>query len=240
MRSFARVLEEGLEELNVAFSPGQMKQCIFYVSLMLEWNKKMNLTSIVQEEEMAIKHFLDSVAGGLYMEWEGAEYLLDMGTGAGFPGLVLKIWRPELELVLVDSVQKKVRFLQEVVQQLELEKVTLVHSRAEVVGRDRSWREKHDLVVARAVASLSVLAEYCLPLVRPGGFFCAYKGPDCREELAEAGLPISLLGGQVREVHQYSLPGRNEGRTLVAIEKTGNTPSSYPRRSGVPGKRPLK
>jgi 16S rRNA (guanine527-N7)-methyltransferase len=240
VRVFTEILRGGLEELNLVFSASQIEQCVLYASLLQEWNKRINLTSIVQEQEMARKHFLDSLQGGLYLNWQGVSCLLDLGSGAGFPGLVLKIWRPELELILVDAVQKKVHFLQEVIQQLKLQNVAAVHSRAEDLGRNRAWREKHDAVVARAVASLNVLVEYGLPLVRRGGFFYAYKGPDCREEIQEARTAISLLGGKLREVYRYSLPVGKERRTLVVVEKINNTPSIYPRRSGIPEKRPLK
>lgn len=239
MNDFLAVLEQGAAELGLALSSRQMEQCQTYLRLLLEWNQKINLTAITEEREIAVKHFLDALAGGQYVPWPAKGRVLDLGSGAGFPGLVLKIWRPEYEFLLVDAVQKKVNFLDRVIEELGLKGIAAVHGRAEEMGRREEHRERYDLVVARAVAALPTLAEFCLPLVSVGGCFCAFKGPQVEEELAPGEEALRLLGGQVEVVHRYRLPVKGDGRSLVCVRKGSPTPASYPRRSGLPEKRPL-
>lgn len=239
MNDFQAVLRQGLAELQVDLTPRQLEQCQVYLELLLEWNQRINLTSITDEREIAVKHFLDALAGGRYIKWEEAGTVLDLGAGAGFPGLVLKIWRPDYRFLLVDAVQKKVNFMTLVIEKLGLDGIEAVHGRAEELGRREEYRERFGMVVARAVAGLATLAEYCLPLVAVGGWFYAFKGPHVQEELAQGEKAIGLLGGRVEEVNCYRLPVSGDGRSLIAVRKISGTPARYPRRSGVPEKRPL-
>ncbi|HHW06791.1 MAG TPA: 16S rRNA (guanine(527)-N(7))-methyltransferase RsmG [Clostridia bacterium] len=239
MSDFLAVLQKGLAELKMDFTPKQLDQCQRYLELLLDWNKRINLTAITDSREIAVKHFLDALAGGRYIHWHVPGDILDLGAGAGFPGLVLKIWQRERQFLLVDAVQKKVNFMALVMEKLELEGIQALHSRAEALGRQEEHREHYGIVVARAVAGLPVLAEYCLPLVRVGGYFYAFKGPSFQAELAQAEEALGILGGQVEEVYSYPLPISGDARSLIAVKKINPTPAPYPRRSGLPEKRPL-
>lgn len=210
-----------------------------YRQLLLEWNSVHNLTAIREAEEMRVKHFLDSISLALALPGKTPERVVDVGTGAGFPGLVLKILYPPIQLTLVESVSKKLEFCQLVVQALDLEGVTFLHERAEKVGQDPRHRENYDLAVARAVANLPVLAEYLLPLVRRGGLMIAMKGENAPAEAHSAEHAIQLLGGHLRRLLPVTLPGVVEQRYLVLIDKQAPTPDTYPRRTGIPNKRPL-
>jgi 16S rRNA (guanine527-N7)-methyltransferase len=216
---------------------GQLDQLAAYAAELLHWNARVNLTAISDEREVTIRHFLDSLRCAL--SWGAAPAsLVDVGAGAGFPGLPLKILRPELRLTLIESVEKKAAFLRHVAAELGLGNVQVVVGRAESAGRDPAHREQYDVAVARAVAELRVLAEYCLPLCRVGGRFLAPKGAQVADELARAQAAVELLGGHVIAVEGVELPGV-EPRTLVVIEKRAPTPAQYPRAAGVPAKRPL-
>lgn len=239
MNKFSAVLKEGLAQLKLDLTEEQLTQCETYAEMLIERNQTVNLTAITDEEEIAVKHFLDSLAAGQYIDWETAGDMLDLGSGAGFPGLVLKIWQPERQFVLVDAVLKKVNFMSDVIEKLKLDRVQAVHMRGEELGRRDIYREEYGIVVARAVAHLSTLSEYCLPLVAVGGCFYALKGPNFQPELDEAKEAIDMLGGQVKEVIKYLLPISGDSRSLVVIKKVKPTPKQYPRRSGLPGKRPL-
>lgn len=209
-----------------------------YARLLTEWNEKMNLTAIVDEEGIALKHFLDSLALLRHAEIPKGARVADVGTGAGFPGVVLKIARPDIELVLIDSLQKRLNFLEEVLAQTGLS-AELVHARAEDAGHDKKLRESFDFVTARAVANLSVLAEYCLPLVKEGGVFAPMKTAESEQEIAEAKPAIAALGGKIREVKLYELPVAG-GRSVVIVDKTAPTPPKYPRQGTKISKKPIK
>ncbi|WP_109206877.1 16S rRNA (guanine(527)-N(7))-methyltransferase RsmG [Moorella sp. Hama-1] len=220
--------------------PGeQVSRLEDYIRLLQEYNQKVKLTAITAEEEIWRKHVLDSLLIFLALEIPAGARLVDVGTGAGIPGLLLKIYRPDLRVVLVESQRKKVTFLEEVVAKLGLQHIECLWSRAEELGRQEGYRESFDLAVARALAGMNTLVEYCLPLVRVGGSMVAYKGPGGEEELEAAARAIRMLGGKTGAVWRGRLPGGLEERMLITIRKETPTPALYPRRPGMPAKRPL-
>jgi len=207
--------------------------------LLQDWNQKFNLTSLTEEKEILIKHFLDSLVCFHFMPRSIAFSLIDIGTGAGFPGIPLKIVNPYIRLTLVDSVQKKVEFCKLLVKELGLSDVEVLHARAEDIGQDNHYREKFDWSVARAVADLSVLAEYMLPLTAVGGFMLAMKGAEVGQEVEKANPAISLLGGDINQIEKIFLPENFGERNLILIKKIKPTPQKYPRKPGKPTKKPL-
>lgn len=231
---------EGARQLGISLSGDQIELFRRYGQLLVEWNQRMNLTAIEEWEQILRKHFLDSLA--LLTVWKGEREAraIDIGAGAGFPGLPLKIARPELQMTLVEATEKKVSFLRHVVQQLGLNRTTILQERAEVLGRRAPYREEYHLVVARAVAPLPELCEYTLPFATVGGLVAAYKGPAAFEEIGQAEYALSLLGGELERVVRVEIPGVAEERHLVLIRKTAPTPAEYPRRPGVPHKHPLQ
>lgn len=237
--NFKYTMSEGAREMGLELTAEQLKAFICYKDLLLAWNEKMNLTAIVEEQQVAVKHFLDSLALLGKLDVKVHRRMLDVGTGAGFPGIPVKVCCPWINVVLLDSLKKRVLFLEEVIRQLELTGIEAVHGRAEEKGRDGDFREVFDLVVARAVANLGVLAEYCLPFVKRDGLFVAFKGPEVAEELEASGNALEILGGSLEAVHQVKLPFAGGDRSLVIIRKTRPTPEKYPRKPGMPEKKPL-
>ncbi|WP_455436083.1 16S rRNA (guanine(527)-N(7))-methyltransferase RsmG [Hungatella hathewayi] len=231
-----------LNQFSIILENSQINQFYQYYELLDEWNKVMNLTAITDQNEVITKHFVDSLALVKAMgEISTKEYkIIDIGTGAGFPGIPLKIAFPQLKITLMDSLNKRIKFLNEVIEQLGLKEITAVHSRAEDLGRDKDYREKYDLSVSRAVANLSTLSEYCMPFVKPGGFFISYKSGKIEEELSSAKHAVFLLGGKVNRIESFTLDGAEAERTLIKIEKVSEISKKYPRKAGVPGKEPLK
>lgn len=227
----------GAAEIGVDLTAEQVELFMEYLKLLQEWNQKFNLTAITDPEEIIAKHFLDSILLGSYVP-EKAK-LADIGTGAGFPGIPLKIIHSGLQVTLIDSLGKRVNFVREVVSRLNLTGVQTIHGRAEDLGRMPAFREGFEVVAARAVSSLSVLSEYCLPLVKLGGLFIAAKGPSVEEEINQSKGALDLLGGSFQAIKHAKLPGRNDIRTVVVIEKKRPTPQQYPRKAGVPEKKPL-
>ena len=213
--------ERGLFELGIKLSEEQKTQFLQYYELLVEWNSFMNLTAITEFDQVITKHFLDSLVKVCDVAQAGR--ILDVGTGAGFPGIPLKIAFPEVEVVLLDSLNKRVKFLNEVIGQLGLSKITAVHGRAEDFARQKDYREQFDLVVSRAVANLSSLSEYCLPYVKVGGRFVSYKSGKLNEELTAAQKAIHVLGGEAKEPVYFQLTGTEDERSFVCIEKGGNT-----------------
>ena len=231
--------ERGLFELGIKLSEEQKTQFLQYYELLVEWNSFMNLTAITEFDQVITKHFLDSLSLVKVCDVAQAGRILDVGTGAGFPGIPLKIAFPEVEVVLLDSLNKRVKFLNEVIGQLGLSKITAIHGRAEDFARQKEYREQFDLVVSRAVANLSSLSEYCLPYVKVGGRFLAMKSDNCQEEVERAGRAIAKLGGQLRPMAQYQIPGTEITRRVVVVEKIRPTPKGYPRRFSRMKKAPL-
>lgn len=237
MDDIRAALTEACRQNDILLSPEQAGQFQIYFEKLLDWNHKINLTSITEPVKIVEKHFLDSLMLLQVVQFKPGASLVDVGTGAGFPGVPLKIMRPDLKLTLMDSLQKRITFLDFLCDALPIEAET-VHIRAEEAGRDPVYRESFDFATARAVAGLGVLAEYCLPLVKKGGFFLAMKGPSLDEELAGAKNAIRLLGGMIQKVEAFSLPGGDE-RRLVMVRKTERTAAVYPRHGGTIAKKPL-
>ena len=229
-----------LKEWNLELSETQLMQLEKYYEMLVEKNKVMNLTAITEYEDVLKKHFLDSLALSQLINLNGKKAkLLDMGTGAGFPGIPLKIVFPELEITLMDSLNKRIVFLKEVISELGLTGITAVHGRAEEAALKPEYREKFDFCVSRAVARLVSLTEFCLPFVKQGGYFIPYKSGEIKEELQEAGFALHELGGKYCKTYEYQLPNSDIERTLIQIEKIKLTPKKYPRAGGKPLKQPL-
>lgn len=237
---FKTIFCQSAEEYGLSLTDKQLEQFSRYAAMLLEWNEKMNLTAITAPQEVAVKHFIDS-ASVWQEDWFTAEVrrVIDVGSGAGFPGLPLKILHPELELTLMDALAKRVKFLEAVTAALGLKGVACIHSRAEEAARRRKYREHFDAAVSRAVAPLAVLAEYMLPFVRTGGFAAALKGAKYQEEAASAAAAIEILGGAAPQPLTVKLPGLEDGRAIIFVRKAQPTPKAYPRKAGTPERKPL-
>lgn len=231
------LVKKACEKIEISLNDEQAQKFENYYNLLTEWNEKINLTRIVEPQEVALKHFADSLTVLKYCDIPQNASVIDVGTGAGFPGIPLKIYRPDIKLTLLDSLNKRVNFLNEVAKKNNLEIKTL-HSRAEDAGRKKDEREKYDTALSRAVARINVLCEYCIPFLKIGGNFIAMKGPDLSEELDEAKSAIKLLGGEINSVNEFTLDGAGK-RTIVVIKKIKPTPNAYPRISGKIKSKPL-
>lgn len=240
--AFEESLRKELNLLSIELEENQINQFYDYFQLLVEWNKFMNLTAITEMDEVITKHFVDSLSLIKAVEEIGTKdyRIIDVGTGAGFPGIPLKIVFPDLRITLMDSLNKRINYLNEVISRLGLEKIEAIHGRAEDLGRDPLHREQYDLCVSRAVANLSTLSEYCMPFAKVGGYFIPYKSGKIEEELGAAKHAIFLLGGSVKEVKTFLLPGTDVERSLVKIAKNNSTSKKYPRKAGLPSKEPLK
>lgn len=230
----------GLESLDIACSKEQINQFLKFYEMLIEKNKVMNLTAITEFEDVIEKHFLDSLSLVKCMDLTQSLRVLDLGTGAGFPGIPLKIAFPELEIVLMDSLNKRVVFLKEVIEELGFSGISAVHGRAEEMAGKREYREQFDLCVSRAVANLSSLSEYCIPFVKVGGSFVSYKSGKVEEEVSQAEKAISVLGGAMVKVEKFTLTGTEASRSLIKIRKKKKTPKGYPRKAGTPSKSPIQ
>lgn len=235
--------EKGLEQLSITLSGEQKQQFLTYYEYLVEKNKVMNLTAITEYEEVITKHFLDSLAvvktSCFKPEKLAGKRLIDIGTGAGFPGIPLKIAFPDLEILLLDSLNKRINFLNEVTEMMGLTKINTVHGRAEDYAKRKGYRESFDFCVSRAVANLSTLSEYCIPFVKQGGCFISYKSGSVDQELIQAEKAVKILGGQREEVVRFSLADTDMDRSFVVIRKAKPTPKKYPRKAGLPSKEPL-
>ncbi|MCR5144369.1 MAG: 16S rRNA (guanine(527)-N(7))-methyltransferase RsmG [Lachnospiraceae bacterium] len=229
--------KNGLKELNIELTDSQLDQFIKYYEMLIEKNKVMNLTAITDFDEVIEKHFLDSLSLIKVKDLHTRTNVLDLGTGAGFPGIPLKIAFPELHITLMDSLNKRILFLQDVIDELGLENIEAIHGRAEEAAKNKNHREKYDLCVSRAVANISTLCEYCLPFIKVGGEFISYKSGNIDEELESAKKGIKILGGKTKEVFKFDL--NKQGRSFVIIDKIDKTPKAYPRKAGTPSKNPL-
>lgn len=235
-----QLLEIKLKELNIQINEIQKKQFDTFYSMMVEWNKVMNLTGITEYEEVIEKHFVDSLSIVNIFDLSEVNTVIDVGTGAGFPGIPLKIAFPHLKITLLDSLNKRIHFLDSVIDELKLDGIYTIHGRAEDFAKKDDYRERYDLCVSRAVANLSTLSEYCLPYIRVGGMFISYKSGDVDDEVLESKKAISILGGKLDNVVKFQLPGTDINRSFTKIEKIKNTGKKYPRKAGLPSKEPLK
>ena len=241
MRNYdTTAFEQGLDKLGISLNQGQIEQFLQYYEILVEWNKVMNLTGITEFEEVIVKHFLDSLAIVKVCDMNKVNTVIDIGTGAGFPGIPLKIAFPHLKVVLLDSLRKRITFLEEVVQQLRVVDITMIHGRAEEFARKSEYREQFDLSVSRAVANLSTLGEYCLPFVKVGGEFISYKSGKIVEEVEQAQKAMEMLGGEIISRDVFNLLETDMERSFVVIKKKDKTPKKYPRKAGLPNKEPIK
>ena len=233
------VLEQGCQQIGISLNEEQKKQFIAFYEYLVEKNKVMNLTGITEFQEVLVKHFLDSLACVKAVDMNEVKTVMDIGTVSGFPGVPLKIAFPHLEACLLDSLKKRVNFLEETFELLKLENITAIHGRAEEFAKNKAYREKYDLCVSRAVSNLATLSEYCLPYVKVGGKFISYKSGTVKEEVEQAEKAVSILGGKIQDVVYFNLPDSEIQRSLVVIKKIKSTPGKYPRKAGTPLKEPL-
>ena len=236
--TFNEGLLEKASTMGVRFSVEQMDKFYKYMNLLIEWNEKINLTAIIEPNEIILKHFIDSIT--ILKDIKDGSTVVDVGTGAGFPGIPLSIMNPTLKITLVDSLNKRLIFLQEVINELDLKNVELVHARAEEFGRNKKYREKFDVATSRAVANLSTLSEYLLPLVKINGKAISMKAGNASQEIEDAKKAIKTLGGNINNIEEFNLPQSDIGRTIIIIDKIKETPGKYPRKPGTPSKEPIK
>ncbi len=235
-QEFNQTLEQGVSALSIKLNQNQLDQFYTMMNLLLSWNEKINLTAITDPEEIIVKHFVDSLTISSYLK-QGAT-VIDVGTGAGFPGIPLKIARPDLTITLLDSLGKRVKFLEEVIHNLKLIQIKAIHARAEDYAQQN--REQYDVATSRAVAKLSVLTEYLLPFVTVGGIAVSMKGAEIKEELKEAEKAIHVLGGKIEEAKSFSLLATEMKRNIIVLKKVSSTPQKYPRKAGIPAKEPIE
>ena len=236
--TFNEGLLEKASTIGVRFSVEQMDKFYKYMNLLIEWNEKINLTAIIEPNEIILKHFIDSIT--ILKDIKDGSIVVDVGTGAGFPGIPLSIMNPTLKITLVDSLNKRLIFLQEVINELDLKNVELVHARAEEFGRNKKYREKFDVATSRAVANLATLSEYLLPLVKINGKAISMKAGNASQEIEDAKKAIKTLGGNINNIEEFKLPQSDIGRTIIIIDKISGTPGKYPRKPGTPAKEPIK
>lgn len=236
--TFNEGLLEKASTMGVRFSVEQMDKFYKYMNLLIEWNEKMNLTAIIEPNEIILKHFIDSIT--ILKDIKDNSTVVDVGTGAGFPGIPLSIMNPTLKITLVDSLNKRLIFLQEVINELDLKNVELVHARAEEFGRNKKYREKFDVATSRAVANLATLSEYLLPLVKVNGQAISMKAGNASQEIEDAKKAIKILGGNIKNIEEFNLPQSDISRTIIIIDKIKETSSKYPRKPGTPAKEPIK
>lgn len=232
-------ITEGMKELSVDISESQIEKFFLYYNMVIERNRVINLTAITDTRDVVFKHFIDSVSLVKVIDVSRETSLIDVGTGAGFPGIPLKIIFPDLKVTLLDSLNKRVRFLDEVIDRIGLNGIQAIHGRAEDVGRNPEFREKYDMCVSRAVANLSTLSEYCMPFVKVGGSFISYKSGTIEDELKQAEKAVKILGGSIEKVVNFRIEEIDAERSLIQIMKKNRIPMKFPRKAGIPGKEPL-
>ena len=237
-KGFSIKLKELAEKIKIKLDEEQINKYYNYMNLLLEWNEKINLTAITEQNDIILKHFVDSMTSLKYLE--EVKTIIDVGTGAGFPGIPIAIVDEEKKVTLVDSLNKRIKFLDDVKEKNELKNVITIHSRAEDIGKDNKYREKYDVAVSRAVANLSTLVEYLLPLVKLGGKCICMKGANIEEEIENSKIAIKKLGGRIEKVEEFYLPDSDMKRNIIVIRKINKTDQKYPRKAGIPSKEPLK
>lgn len=229
-----------LKEHGIDLTEKQQAQFQRYFKELVTWNEKMNLTAITDEPSVYLKHFFDSITAAIYIDFTKEQTVCDVGAGAGFPSIPLKICFPHLHVTIVDSLNKRITFLNHLAESLQLSDLTFVHARAEDFGQNKKYREQFDLVTARAVARLSVLSELCVPLVKKGGLFVAMKGAAAEDELKDARRALTVLGAKLQKEHSFILPIEESERNIYTFSKVKNTPKKYPRKPGIPNKTPIQ
>lgn len=233
---FSEELENAAKQIEIELTKKQIEKFYNYMNLLLEWNEKINLTAIIEPREVILKHFVDSLTIAKYIKEN--EKLIDVGTGAGFPGIPLSIVKENTDIVLLDSLNKRINFLEEIKENLKLENITTIHGRAEEFGKNKKERETYDIATSRAVAPLNILLEYLLPLVKVGGKAICMKGSNI-EETEHAKNALEILGGQIEKIEEITLPNSDIKRNIIIVKKVKNTPSKYPRKPGTPSKEPI-
>lgn len=236
-KEFSEKLIDNGKKINININDEQAQKYYNYMNLLIEWNEKINLTAITNPDEIIIKHFIDSITIDKYIEKNNR--IIDVGTGAGFPGIPLSILRDDLDITLMDSLNKRIKFLDEVRELNHLNNISTIHGRAEELGKNKSFREKYDIATSRAVAPLNVLLEYMLPFVKVGGYCICMKGSNVEDEIANSKTALSKLKGKIEKIETFKLPDTEYGRNIIIIKKIENTPSKYPRKPGTPAKEPL-
>lgn len=233
-------LQNALEQLNIPYTEETLEKYRLYMEGIIEWNEKVNLTSITDKDEFIKLHFIDSIMSVPCEEFQKAKKIIDVGTGGGFPGIPLALAAPDKEFVLMDSLNKRIKIINQLCEEIGITNVTAVHARAEELAKNKAHRQKYDLCVSRAVANLSTLSEYCLPFIKQGGWFLSYKGPDTDKELSDAKKAIKILGGQIDREELAALESSGLEHKIIFIKKVKDTPAKYPRKAGTPSKDPLK
>jgi len=233
-------LQIALEQLNIPYTEETLEKYRLYMEGIIEWNEKVNLTSITNKDEFIKLHFIDSIMSVPCEEFQKAKKIIDVGTGGGFPGIPLALAAPDKEFVLMDSLNKRIKIINQLCEEIGITNVTAVHARAEELAKNKAHRQKYDLCVSRAVANLSTLSEYCLPFIKQEGWFLSYKGPDTDKELSDAKKAIKILGGQIDREELASLESSGLEHKIIFIKKVKDTPAKYPRKAGTPSKDPLK
>lgn len=239
MKNKEQRLIENMKMISVELTDKQVSQFIKFYEMLVEWNKVMNLTGITEYDEVVMKHFVDSLSIVKVNGFDNVTSIIDVGTGAGFPGIPLKIVFPEIKITLLDSLNKRIKFLNAVIDELELENVETIHGRAEDFSKKEDYREQYDLCVSRAVANLATLSEYCLPYVKEDGYFLPYKSGDIKEEAANSKKAVKILGGNIEDIISFEIPDTDMARTILKIHKTKATPKRFPRKAGLPTKEPI-
>ena len=237
IKEFSDLMIDYGKEINIVFTEEQLQKFYQYMNLLIEWNEKINLTAIVEPKEIILKHFIDSLTIIKYIEPNKS--VIDIGTGAGFPGIPVKIMREDLDITLLDSLNKRIHFLNEVIQKLELKNITAIHARIEEFAKNKQYREAFDVATSRAVANLTTLSEYMLPIVDLKGMAICMKGSEINEEVSKSKNSIKLLGGKIDKIEEFTLPKSDNRRNLILIKKERQTPGKYPRKPGIPSKEPL-
>lgn len=238
IKEFKNIINNYSKKINILLNEEQIEKFYKYMNLLIEWNKKINLTAIIEPKEIILKHFIDSLTINKYIKDNSK--IADVGTGAGFPGIPLKIIRPDIQLVLVDSLNKRINFLNEVIEQLNLKNIETIHIRIEEFGQNTKYREKFDYSTARAVANLSTLSEYLLPIVKVRGQVICMKGSNIQDEINQSKKALSILGGTLNNIEEFKLAETENTRNIILIDKIKNTPNKYPRKAGLPAKDPIK
>ena len=234
---FEENIKESAKEIGILLNNKQVNEFYEYMQLLLEWNEKINLTAIIKPEEIILKHFIDSITIAKHIKKDAT--IIDVGTGAGFPGIPLKIIRDDINITLLDSLNKRVKFLNEVIEKLALKNITAIHSRVEELGKNKSYRERFDYATSRAVANLATLSEYLIPLVKLDGYTINMKGFNIEQEIQQSEKAILVLGGQIEEIEKFQLPKSEIQRNIIWIHKIKTTPLKYPRKAGIPAKEPI-